>query len=247
MGKLAGVNAPPYASSPRKRGPIRRGLAFWQRWVTASAPTNDGGYGSPRSRATTNPPHRAPKRRFRRKAPFGSRAASASIAAAPRPGRRVRRRRATASAGRRACARASATKSALPRATMSSACFGFGDQADGDGGDAGRLLDRLRERHLVARAERDLLHRRHAARGRVDPVDAALLQLAGEDDGLRRCPSRPRPSRSPRRARRPACRAGNAARTASNTSSGKRMRFSSEPPYWSVRWLAIGDRNWCSR
>ena len=41
--------------------------------------------------------------------------------------------------------------------------------------------------------------------------------------------------------------AGNAARTASNTSSGKRMRFSRLPPYSSVRWLASGDRNSCSR
>ncbi len=41
--------------------------------------------------------------------------------------------------------------------------------------------------------------------------------------------------------------AGKAARTASNTSSGKRILFSRLPPYWSVRLLAIGDRNWCSR
>ncbi|MDT4869554.1 hypothetical protein FQZ97_1045910 [compost metagenome] len=41
--------------------------------------------------------------------------------------------------------------------------------------------------------------------------------------------------------------AGSAARTASNTASGKRMRFSSEPPYSSMRWLEIGERNWCSR
>ena len=38
-----------------------------------------------------------------------------------------------------------------------------------------------------------------------------------------------------------------AARTASNTSRGKRMRFSSEPPYSSSRRLEIGDRNSCSR
>ena len=41
--------------------------------------------------------------------------------------------------------------------------------------------------------------------------------------------------------------AGQAARTASNTSSGKRSRFSSEPPYSSVRWLATGERNEESR
>ncbi len=41
--------------------------------------------------------------------------------------------------------------------------------------------------------------------------------------------------------------AGQAARTASKTSSGKRSRFSSEPPYSSVRWLEIGERNEDSR
>ena len=75
-------------------------------------------------------------------------------------------------------------------------------------GKAGRLADRLRERHLVAGAERNLLQGRHAARGRVDPVDAARLQLVRELNGLRRDPSRPRPSRCRRRECRPACRAG---------------------------------------
>ena len=37
--------------------------------------------------------------------------------------------------------------------------------------------------------------------------------------------------------------AGQAARTALNTSSGKRMRFSSEPPYSSVRRLVSGEMN----
>ena len=41
--------------------------------------------------------------------------------------------------------------------------------------------------------------------------------------------------------------AGKAARTASNTSSGKRMRFSRLPPYSSSRRLVSGDRNSCSR
>ena len=36
----------------------------------------------------------------------------------------------------------------------------------------------LRERHLVAGAERDLLQRRHAAGGHVDPVDAARSSAA---------------------------------------------------------------------
>ena len=41
--------------------------------------------------------------------------------------------------------------------------------------------------------------------------------------------------------------AGHAARTASNTSSGKRMRFSSEPPYSSVRRLVSGEMKLASR
>src|SRR5258708_2161583 len=71
------------------------------RWLTASAPTNDGGYGSPLSRGRLTP-LTSFRIASRRTAPFASRAASASIAVAPRPGRRVRRRRASPSAGRRA-------------------------------------------------------------------------------------------------------------------------------------------------
>ena len=41
--------------------------------------------------------------------------------------------------------------------------------------------------------------------------------------------------------------AGNAARTASNTSRGKRIRFSRLPPYLSSRLFESGDRNSCSR
>ena len=36
---------------------------------------------------------------------------------------------------------------------------------------------------------------------------------------------------------------GHTARIAANTSSGQRSRFSSVPPYSSVRWLVSGDRN----
>jgi hypothetical protein len=41
--------------------------------------------------------------------------------------------------------------------------------------------------------------------------------------------------------------AGQARRQASKTSSGKRRRLSAVPPYSSLRWLLIGDRNWLSR
>ena len=40
---------------------------------------------------------------------------------------------------------------------------------------------------------------------------------------------------------------GQAARMARNTSSGKRSRFSSEPPYSSVRWLVSGEMKLASR
>src|SRR5215471_14871752 len=56
---------------------------------------------------------------------------------------------------------------------------GLCDQADRGGADAGRLPDRLRERHLVARRERYFLRRRHAAGGAIDPIDGALLQFPG--------------------------------------------------------------------
>ena len=41
--------------------------------------------------------------------------------------------------------------------------------------------------------------------------------------------------------------AGHAARTASNTSSGKRSRRSSGPPYSSVRWFVSGEMKLASR
>src|ERR1700722_17099068 len=58
------------------------------------------------------------------------------------------------------------------------------DQADRDRVDAGRLLQSLRERHLIAGTKRNLLLRRYAAGGRIDPVDAALFQLMSQFDGL---------------------------------------------------------------
>src|SRR6185312_14481964 len=67
--------------------------------------------------------------------------------------------------------------------------FRFGDQADRHGGDARRLLHALRQRYLVAGAERNLLQGRYAARGDVDPVDAALLQFLGKFDRLRQVPA----------------------------------------------------------
>src|SRR3954451_13944086 len=50
------------------------------------------------------------------------------------------------------------------------------DQADGDGGQTRLALDGLCKLHLIAGAECDLLQRRDAAGGGIDPVDAARLQ-----------------------------------------------------------------------
>ena len=82
------------------------------------------------------------------------------------------------------------------------------------------LLDGLRERHLIAGAERDLLQRRYAAGGHIDPVDAALFQLVGEFDGLRDIPAALDPVGRRHLDADRLVAAGNAARTASNTSSG---------------------------
>src|SRR5215468_9691507 len=65
----------------------------------------------------------------------------------------------------------------------------LGNQADRHGGDAGGLLDRLRERHLVAGPERNFLQRRYAAGRRIDPVDVALLQFLRVFDGLMNVPA----------------------------------------------------------
>ena len=43
------------------------------------------------------------------------------------------------------------------------------------------------------------------------------------------------------------CSSGQASRIAPKTSSGKRIRFSSEPPYSSSRWLVSGERKLDSR
>ena len=95
--------------------------------------------------------------------------------------------------------------SALPDATMSSACFGSVIRPTAMVVSAGRFLHALRQRHLVAGPERDLLQRRDAAGGDVDPVDATFLQFLAKIRWFAPGPSRPRPSRSPRRGCRPAC------------------------------------------
>ena len=72
----------------------------------------------------------------------------------------------------------------LARADDRLGLFSLGDQADGHGGDARGLLHGARQRHLIARAERDLLLCREPAAGHVDEVGAARLGCRGEGDAL---------------------------------------------------------------
>src|SRR3984957_20439251 len=65
----------------------------------------------------------------------------------------------------------------------------FGDQADRHRGHAGGLLDRPRKRQLIAGRQWNFLHRRDAAGGDVDPVDATLFQFLGKLDGLFEIPA----------------------------------------------------------
>ena len=67
------------------------------------------------------------------------------------------RRRATASAGHRGCARASAIRSASPVPMIASACSKSVISPTATTGMPDRLLHRARQRHLIARADRDLL------------------------------------------------------------------------------------------
>src|SRR5882757_5143914 len=65
----------------------------------------------------------------------------------------------------------------------------LGDQADGNGGEAGGRSDRIGKRHLVARRSGYFLQRRNTARGDGDPVGAALFELGGISHGLFQIPA----------------------------------------------------------
>ncbi len=107
-------------------------------------------------------------------------------------------------------------------------------------GAPGLALQLLGQAHLVAGADGDLLLLRHAAAGHVQEVQAARLQARARRPRL--CSrSQPPSTQSVADRRTPTgMAAGTAARTASKTCSGRRMRFSSEPPYASA--ARIGDR-----
>ena len=158
-----------------------------------------------------------------------------------------RRPHATASAGRRGSPRASATMSASPVPTIASACSNSVIRPDGDDRHVDGALHRAGERHLVARADGNLLRAGRGRRSRRGSRRSRAPRAPARTRWSARCPSRPRPNRSPETRIVTGRSAGNAARTASNTSSGKRMRFSRLPPYSSVRRFESGERNWCSR
>ena len=113
-------------------------------------------------------------------------------------------------------------------------------------GDAGLSLDPLGDRHVVAGLGRIAGVGGDAAGRDADEVEAlafSALAMATASSGVS----------PPSRQSLPVMRApsgtlfGTTARTARAIESGKRMRFSSEPPYWSVRLLEIGDMKPCAR
>ena len=89
-------------------------------------------------------------------------------------------------AGSASTARANSTTSARPLATISAACVASVIKPDRAGGDAGAVLHRLGERHLIARMQRrNLLIRRHAARRTIDQVHiAARGEPPAQRDGV---------------------------------------------------------------
>ncbi len=117
---------------------------------------------------------------------------------------------------------------------------GLGDVAHGDRRDAGLVADAVRERRLEHASVDGLGLGRGLARRDVDDVRARRGGRRGRSPPLRGRRCRPRPSRWPRCARTWAAPRGQTARMARKTSSGKRRRFSSGPPYSSVRRLESG-------
>ena len=127
------------------------------------------------------------------------------------------------------------------------------DQADRHGLDAGLLAHALGERHLESGHARNQGRVAAVAEPWMPPEEQSTTSTPlafssfAKTTPCLRCASRLRRRRWTRCARRAACDAGHALRTARTTSSGKRMRFSTAPPYWSVRRLESGERKVCSR
>ena len=140
-----------------------------------------------------------------------------------------------------------ATRSAWPSATIASAWCGSRIRPTAIVAMPTSVADALARTAPGSRAPSGIA-RDAVAAGRDVDVVAAEVAAARARTRRRRRASRPRSSQSVPLQRTPSGRcAGHAARTAANTSSGKRMRFSRLPPYASVRWLAMGDRNELSR
>src|SRR6185437_8527594 len=102
--------------------------------------------------------------------------------------------------------------------------FKLGDEPDGDHGHPGRRLYGARERHLIARADRDPLGRIETAARDVNGGAAVLLEPPRKGDRLVDVPAAFHQS-VPDTRMVTARSGGKTARTASKTSSGKRMRF----------------------
>ena len=116
-------------------------------------------------------------------------------------------------------------------------------------GDAGLVADAVGERRLEqAAVDRAAASGDGLPGGDVDDVAAVRLAAARATlDRVVRRRCRPAAQSVAEMRTEIGLSAGQAARTASKTSSGKRMRFSSEPPYSSVRWLVSGERKLASR
>ena len=100
-----------------------------------------------------------------------------------------------------------------------------GDGADRDRRDAGLVADAVGERRLVGAAERGPLVRRRPGRSRRRRRRRRARRTPGRSRRRPRRRCRRRTSRSPRCGRVIGRSAGQTARTASKTSSGKRSRF----------------------
>src|SRR5262249_32836417 len=114
------------------------------------------------------------------------------------------------------------------------------------GRDSAFLLHLLGEWCLIAGRERNLLPWIKPTTGHVHVIHAAFFEFLRQDYGFLWRPATVDPVSAETRMPSGFC-SGHTTRTASYISIAKRMRFSSEPPYSSMRWLESGERNWCAR
>ena len=122
-----------------------------------------------------------------------------------------------------------------------------GDGADAHGGEAALVADLVGERCLVHAAVDRLGVRARSGRSTRRSGRTRPRRTAAPPPPHRRRSARRRPNRSPRCAPTSASRPATRRASARNTSSGKRRRLSSEPPYSSVRVLVSGEMKLASR